>query len=187
MHTSGKPFVSTPADEEQAVSLQNGAVPHTLRLDKVLMEVNSDRAHLGGDQPGTVGRRLACGFHKRWRSEHRPARVPAVFRKKTPGQPVIPRRRMPLAPRRKIRAATAVRGTSRTWPSTSRSPPSDSTSGAPRWRSRTGWPALAEPAPALVSEISANSTAVNPKTSRQASKQPSSSRTHCCFPPAWPA
>ena len=109
MHTSGKPFVSTPADEEQAVSLQNGAVPHTLRLDKVLMEVNSDRAHLGGDQPGTVGRRLACGFHKRWRSEHRPARVPAVFRKKTPGQPVIPRRRMPLAPRRKIRAATAVR------------------------------------------------------------------------------
>ena len=99
------------------MSLQNGAVPHTLRLDKVLMEVNSDRAQLGGDQPGTVGRRLAYGVHKRRRSEHRPDRVPAVFRKKTPGRPIETRRKMPL----------------------------------------------------LVSEISANSAAVNPITSRQAS------------------
>lgn len=132
------------------MSLQNGAVPHTLRLDKGLMEINSDRAHLGGDQPGTVRRRLACDLHKRWWSEYR---VPAVFRKKTPGQPVGTLRRMPLAPRGKvrapIRAATAVRGTSRTWPSTSRSPPPDSSSGAPRWRSRTGWPAPAEPASAF--------------------------------------
>ena len=46
MHASSKPFVSTSAGEEQAVSLQNGAVPHAVGLDKVLMEVNRDRARL---------------------------------------------------------------------------------------------------------------------------------------------
>jgi hypothetical protein len=40
MHTSSKPFVSTSADEEQTVALQNVAVPHILGLDKVLMEVS---------------------------------------------------------------------------------------------------------------------------------------------------
>ena len=32
MHTSSKPFVSTSADEEQAVALQNVAVRHILDL-----------------------------------------------------------------------------------------------------------------------------------------------------------
>jgi len=129
MHISSKPFVSTPADEEQAVSLQNGAVPRNLRRDKVPMEGNRDRAHLRGDQPGTVGRRLARDLFKRWRSEHGASRVLGVFREKAPGKPVETLRRMPLAPRRGVRAAIratpAGRGVSRMWPSTSRSPPSD--------------------------------------------------------------